>query len=233
LRALVLVLLLGPALAPTAHAADAVLPTCKALVPRLERDPSSQRNGSTLLGVDEIVEDVASTEDARACTGVAQYRDATSHITWTATWDDPKHTAFDVNGHETTEAESYSRARSLRIRNHPPGLDGAILIRSVVPFCADAAFTKLAENELHLGISFRDAFYREPDYKILSMSANGYGSGVVINCLATVGNSTTKGTIFIGTNWSETDDRKYELYILSPGPDGFTLTNRLWTMGTE
>jgi hypothetical protein len=221
------------AAAPLAQAQSTALPSCKALVPRLEQDPSSQHGGVPLLGVDYVVEDLQSTPDSRLCTGVAQYRDATTHITWSATWDDPKHTVFDVNGHETNASEAESRATTLRVRNHPPGLDGTFLLRSMVPYCEDANFAKLVENELHIGISFRDTFYREPSYSVVAMSSNGYGSGVVINCLATVGNGTIKGAIFIGTDWSDANGRKFQLYILSPGPDGFALKNRLWETATE
>jgi len=230
---LTLAVLLASAAAPVAHADEPVLPGCTALVTRLRADPSSQHEKAPLLGVDDIVEDVASLQDARLCTGVAQYRDATTHITWTAGWANSKHQSFDVNAHETTDAEAESRGRSLRIRTHPPGLDGTFLSRNVVPLCADPDFDKLAENELRTGISFRQGFFREPDYRILSMDSNGYGSGVVINCVALVGDANRKGEIFIGTQWAGEGSRKYEFYLLSPGPDGFSLPNRLWEMGTE
>jgi len=232
LRATILALGLVAA-ASAAQAQDAVLPSCKALVPRLKQDTSSRHDGVPLLGVDHIVEDLRSTPDARLCTGVSQYRDATTHITWSATWDDVKHTAFDVNAHETSPSEAESRATTLRVRNHPPGLDGTFLLSAIVPYCEDAAFTKLVENELHTGISFRDTFYREPSYNVLGLTLNGYGSGVVINCLATVGNGAIKGGIFIGTDWADASGRKFQLYVLSPGPEGFALKNRLWETGTE
>lgn len=169
MRALTLATLLVLAAAPVAQADEPVLPTCTALVPRLQDDPSSLRGELRVLSVDHIVEDITSTQDARVCTGVAQYRDATTHITWTATWQNPKHTSFDVNAHDTTDEEAERRARSIRIRTHPPGLDGTFLVRTVVPLCADKDFDKLAENELRVGISFRQSFFREPDYHILSM----------------------------------------------------------------
>jgi hypothetical protein len=233
LRALTFATLLVLAAAPVAQADEPVLPTCTALVPRLQDDPSSLRGKLRVLSVDHIVEDMTSTQDARVCTGVAQYRDATTHMTWTGTWEDAKHTSFDVNGHDTTDQEAESRARSIRVRTHPPGLDGTFLVRTVVPLCADQDFDRLAENELRVGISFRQSFFREPDYHILSMDSNGYGSGVVINCVATIGNANRKGEIFIGTQWADADGRKYEFYLLSPGPDGFAVPNRLWEIGTE
>ena len=53
------------------------------------------------------------------------------------------------------------------------------------------------------------------------------------NALFLVGNASRKGDIFIGTQWADADGRKYEFYLLSPGPEGFTLPNRLWEMSTE
>ena len=217
-----------------AVAAESGLPSCTALVAPLKSDRSSIRNGAPLLGVDAIVEDVQPAPSVRVCTGVALYRDGTSHITYTAKWNDEKHTSFDVNGHPTTDVEAASRARSLRIRNHPRERDGTFLIRVALPFCTDPEFTKLAEAELRYGISFRDVFYREPGYRIFAMDSNGYGSGILTNCVATVGDDTAKGAIFLGTNWAEGETaRKYQFYILSPGPDGFTLRNRLWEIGSE
>lgn len=217
-----------------AAAAPSALPSCTALVAPLQHDPSSVRDGAPLLAVDVIVEDVQPPRDTRVCTGVARYRDGTSHITYSAKWDDDKHTAFDVNAHETTDIEAASRARSLRVHNHPPGRDGTFLVRVTLPFCTDPEFTKLAEGELHYGISFRDTFYREPEDRIFAMDSNGYGSGILTNCVATIGDDHTKGVVFLGTNWAETlSTRKYEFYILSPGPDGFSLKNRLWEIGSE
>ena len=224
-----------------AGAAEPALPSCTALVAPLQRDPSSARNGAPLLAVDAIVEDVQPPPGTRLCTGVARYRDGTSHITYTAKWDDDKHAAFDVNAHEATTVEATSRARSLRVRNHPPGRDGTFLIRTSLPFCTDPDFTKLAASELRTGISAREAFYREPGYRIFALDTNGYGSGIMTNCLATVGDDQTKGVVFLGTNWTDTANAhkydsyilSYEFYILSPGPDGFSLKNRLWEMGSE
>jgi hypothetical protein len=234
LRASLLALLLVPAAASMAGAAESGLPSCTALVPTLQRDPSSVRGGAALLGVGVIVDDVQPAQDTRMCTGVARYRDGSTHITYTAKWDDDKHTSFDVNAHETTETEATSRARSLRIRNHPRGRDGTFLLRVELPFCTDPEFTKLAEGELRYGISFRDVYYREPGYRIFAMDSNGYGSGILTNCIATVGDDNTKGVIFLGTDWAEAmTARKYEFYILSPGPDGFSLKNRLWEIGSE
>lgn len=234
MRASLLALLLVPAAASTADAAESALPSCAALVAPLQADPSSFRQGAALLGVDAIVEDVQPPPDTRVCTAVARYRDGTDHITFTAKWTDGKRSSFDVNGHETTVDEATSRARSLRIRNHPPGRDGTFQVRVELPFCTDPEFTKLAETELRYGISFRDAFYREPGYRIFVMDSNGYGSGILTNCIATIGDDKSKGSIFLGTDWAEAEStRKYEFYILSPGPDGFSIKNRLWETGSE
>ena len=217
-----------------AGAAEPALPSCTALVARLQADPSTIRQGAPLLGVDAIVEDMQPPPNSRVCTGIARYRDGTSHMTFTAKWDHEKHASFDVNGHETTVAEAASRARSLRVSNHPPGRDGTFQLRVELPFCTDPEFTKLAETELQYGISFRDAFYREPGYRIFAMNANGYGSGILTNCVATVGDDKNQGSIFLGTNWAKAETaRKYEFYILSPGPDGFSLKDRLWEIGGE
>ena len=177
---------------------------------------------------------MAGTPDLRLCTGVARYRDGTGHITYSARWTDGTHTAVDVNGHETSALEAASRARSLRVRNHAQGLDGTFTLDTAEPFCSDRKFTQLAEAEIRSGISFRQAFYKEPDYRVFSMSANGYGSGVLANCVAVIGNDASKGAIFLGTNWAGSEiARTYEFYLLSPGPDGFVLKNRLWEIGTE
>ena len=234
MRASRLALLLVPAAAPIAGAAEPALPSCAALVAPLRADPSSVRQDAPLLGVDAIVEDAQPPPDTRLCTGVAHYRDGIGHITFSAKWKDAAHNSFDVNGHETTIDEATSRARSLRMRDHPPGRDGTFLIRLALPFCTDPEFTKLAETELRYGISFRDTFYREPGYRIFAMATNGYGSGILTNCVATVGDDKSKGSVFLGTSWAEAEAaRKYEFYLLSPGPDGFSLTNRLWEIGGE
>jgi hypothetical protein len=234
LRAPVGALLLVLAAAPIAGAAESALPSCTALVAPLQRDPSSVRAGAPLLGVDAIVEDVQGTQETRLCTGVARYRDGTGHITYSARWTGAKHSSVDVNAHETTALEAASRARSLRIRSHPRGESGTFSLDTEQPFCADAGFTKLAEAELRTGISFREAFYKEPDYRIFEMRANGYGSGVLANCVATLGTDAAKGAIFLGTNWAGLETaRTYQFYILSPGPDGFNLKNRLWESGSE
>lgn len=187
-----------------------------------------------LLGVQLIVEDVQSTPDARLCTGVAQYRDATIHITYTAVWNDSKHSSFDVNAHATTDAEAEGRAVSLRIDTHPPGRDGTFLVSLGLPFCTDADFAQQAERELREGIAYRRAFYREAQYRILGVTENGYGAGLGTNCIVTVGDDRNKGAVFIGTNdVPASQGQRFQFYILSPGPEGFALKNRLWEIGSE
>ena len=211
------------------------LPSCKDLVPTLIADPSSIRNRTKLLGVDHIVEDHNSTPDTRLCTGIAYYRNDISHITYNAKWSDAKRKAMIITGHETNNSEEASRALSLRRLNHPGGTDGTYSLEAYVPYCTDAEFIKIATAELHYGISFRAAFYREPDFEIIDISANGYGSGILSNCVATVGNDKEKGTSFLGTIWvaGGEKERRYEFYILESGPDGFRLKNRVWEMGGE
>jgi hypothetical protein len=234
LRQLPLALLLACAAATGARAQGQAMPTCTGLVPQLKADPSSVRDGAPLIGVDAIVEALQSTPTSRLCTGVARYKDTTADITYTAKFTDDRHQSFSVDAHDATADEAEDRAATLRRKFHPPGQDGTFSFASYVPYCTDAEFVKLAATELHDGVSFRDAFYREPDFRVIDISTNGYGSGILSNCIATVGDDQQKGAIFLGTNWvnSETG-RRYEFYILAVGPDGFKLKNRLWELSTE
>jgi hypothetical protein len=212
------------------------LPSCSGLVPDLKRLPTLVRSGLHVQAVDEIVEDIASSPLSRLCTGVVHYADEALHFTYTADWNDEGRTSYIVQAHETTPREEEQRAVSLRVRTHPSDDDGTYSLQDYVPYCTDAKFIKLATKELHLGISTRNAFYREPSYKILSIIANGYGSGVLANCVAVVGNDTVKGSIFMGTDWADqtgANGRRYQLYILAAGPEGWKLENRLWEMGAE
>ncbi|HXQ53508.1 MAG TPA: hypothetical protein VN802_20625 [Stellaceae bacterium] len=234
LRGLTLALLIACAAAAGARAQEQAMPSCDGLVPRLKADPSSIRNGTPLVGVDAIVEDLQSTPASRICTAAARYKSGNVNITFTAKFSDDKHLSFSVDAHDATVVEATSRARALRAKSHPPGQDGTFSFDAYVPYCTDAEFIKLATAELHYGISFRDAFYREPDFRILDISSNGYGSGILSNCIATVGNGEAKGAIFIGTNWVNSQTgRRYEFYVLASGPDGFKLKNRLWETGAE
>ncbi|HUZ72528.1 MAG TPA: hypothetical protein VMU87_06055 [Stellaceae bacterium] len=224
------------AAAPAARAQLIALPSCSGLVPDLQRSPALVRSGLHILRVDEIVEDVSSSPLARICTGVAHYADESLHLTYTADWRDNNRTDYVVQSHETTAAEEASRALSLRIRTHPADDDGTFSLDDYVPYCGDAEFTKLATAELHLGISARNAFYREPSFRIMSITTNGYGSGVLANCIAEVGNDKEKGAIFLGTDWADRagrNTRRYQFYILAAGPDGWKLKNRLWELGAE
>lgn len=234
IRSLVLVLALGCAFAATEARAQKALPTCSSLVPELKRSPMTLRNGLPLQTVDAIVEDISSTPDARICTGNARYVDGVRHFSFSARWKDVKQSAYTVEGHEAVTYEEASRARSLRVRTHPKGADGTFAVRSYVPFCTDAEFIRIATNELRLGISFRTLFYREPTYRIVSISSNGYGSGILANCIATVGDGEQQGAVFFGTDWvaGETE-RRFQFYILETGPEGWKLKNRLWEIGTE
>lgn len=227
--------LLACALAP--HAAFAqlrALPTCSGLVPALERDRELIRSGLAITRVDAIVEDISSTPDARFCTGVAHYPDGAIHLTYSAFWSDAAKTSYAVEGHETTAHETASRALSLRVRLHPVGDDGTFSTNDYVPYCTDARFRHMATRELHLGISTDVGFYREPDFTIKKMAVNGYGSGILANCVATVGDGAAQGAIFIGTDWAPgAANRRYQFYILAAGPDGWKLPNRLWRLGAE
>lgn len=222
--------------APAAQAQLVALPTCSGLVPDLERSPNLVRSGLHILRVDEIVEDIASSPLARVCTGVAHYADELLHLTYTANWRDEARTEFVIQSHETTEPEEASRALSLRIRTHPSNDDGTFSLDDYVPYCGDAEFRKRATTELHLGISTRNAFYREPTFTFTSIITNGYGSGVLANCVAEVGNDKEKHAIFLGTDWSDRtgeNQRRYQFYILAAGPDGWKLKNCLWELGAE
>ena len=234
IRFLFLVLALGFVCAATAAHAQKTLPTCSGLVADLKRSPLTVRNGLPLQTIDAIVEDATSTPDARLCTGNARYVDGARHFSFSARWRDVKQSAYTVEGHESVTYEEAARARSLRVRTHPKGADGTFAVRSYVPFCTDAEFIRIATNELRLGISFRSLFYREPTYRIVSISSNGYGSGILANCIATVGDGEQQGAIFLGTDWvSGEAERRFQFYILETGPDGWKLKNRLWETGTE
>jgi hypothetical protein len=66
------------------------------------------------------------------------------------------------------------------------------------------------------------------------MIVNGYGSGILANCVATVGDDKEEGAIFLGTDWVPGEaNRRYQFYILDAGPDGWKLVNRLWQLGAE
>ena len=222
------------AAAGSAHAQDKPLPSCSNLVVALKDDPSSILNGSALLSVENLVADPSSTGLHRLCTGVANYRDATSHISYTANWKDESETTVDVNAHPTTSDEAKGRAVALRNAYHTGGQDGTYAIVDYTPYCADDDFATVATHEMNQGISTGEAFYLEPGYKIFSIAPNGPGSGILANCLATVGNDQVKGDIFIGTNWvNSTQATIYQFYILEAGPDGFKLANRLWDLKTE
>lgn len=217
-----------------AGARGAGLPDCAALVAPVAKDPSSISEGEPLLGIDAIVEDVASTDSVRICTGIGRYRSSSPHITFTAKWRDEGHTTVTLDAHPATAAETAARARSLRIRNHPPGEDGTFLLKTIPAYCADPGFMRRAAEELQRGISVDDGFYREPDYKIFDMQPNGADTGVMANCIATVGNDTVKGEIFLGTNWVRgATGQHYEFYVLPAGPQNFRLVNRLWQMSAE
>lgn len=220
-------------IAAAAEAGAAPLPDCAALVAPLQQDPSSIREAEPLLGVDAIVQDAASTDDVRICTGIGRYRSASAHITYTAKWQDEKRTRFSIAAHDTTEAEAAARARSLRTRFHPTG-DGTFLIKNDPAYCTDPDFLRRATQELQWGISVDDAFYQEPDYTIFDMRANGDDTGIMANCVATVGNDKVKGEIFLGTNWEQGENgRRYEFYVLAAGPQNFRLKDRLWDMSAE
>ena len=220
--------------APGAQAQLRALPSCTGLVPGVMRLPGLVRSGLKPLQVDAVVEDLASTPDNRICTGVLHYADESVHLTFTALWRDAGDRGDAISTHETSAREEQSRALSLRLRFHPEGEDGTFAIRDYVPYCSDSEFIRRATEELHLGISRRDAFYREPSFKIFSMAPNGYGSGVLANCIAVVGDGQQKGAIFLGTDLVPgAANRRYQFYILSAGPDGWKLKNRLWDLGIE
>lgn len=225
--------LAGVSAALPAHA-DRALPTCSSLVAELQRNAIMVRNGLPLQAIDAIVEDLKSTPTTRICTGVAHYPDGNWHVTFTGRWRDERQTSFLVEGHETVRYEEDDRARSLRVRTHPKGMDGTFAVRAYVPYCTDPEFIRIANSELHLGISYRNTFYREPTYKILSIEANGYGSGILANCVAKVGDAEEQGAIFLGTDWvgGETE-RRFQFHILETGPEGWKLKNRLWEIGSE
>ena len=219
------------AFAGTAVAADEpVAPKCGPLLALVQNDPSSIRDGAPLLSVSAIVEDQISTSEARICTGVALYRDGKEPVTYTARWR-PARRAFDIELHQTTEAEASSRARSLRQLYHPEGEDGTFSLTSSIVGCAQPDYRAIAARELQLGIAVRAAFYREPDFDIFDISSNGPGSGLLSNCIATVGDAKERGRIFIGTDWTgDESDRRVQFYVLDAGPDGFKLRNRLWEL---
>ncbi len=228
---LALTVLLGAA---PAIAQPKILPSCSGLLGNLQRDPTNLRFGAPFHSLSAIVADTTSSPDSRMCTAVAQYANGNSHLTYTAHWDDKKHTAYTVLWHETTAIEEASRAISLRLRNHPAGQDGTFSLGTYVPYCTDPQFVRMARAELRYGISFRNAFYKEPTYDIMTIAANGYGSGILSNCVATVGNDQEKGAVFLGTNWvaGETQ-RRYAFYMLDVGPDGWKIRNRLWELSAE
>jgi len=224
----------GCACIATAAHAERALPTCSGLVAEMQRSPMMVRNGLPLQSIDAIVEDLKSTPVSRTCTGVAHYPDGNWHVTFTGRWKDDAQTNFAVDGHETARYEEEDRARSLRVRTHPKGTDGTFAVRAYVPYCTDPEFIRLATNELHLGVSYRASFFKEPTYKILSIEANGYGSGILANCVATVGDAEEQGAIFIGTDWvSGQTERRFQFHVLETGPEGWKLKNRLWELGSE
>ncbi|HUB97339.1 MAG TPA: hypothetical protein VL993_15560 [Stellaceae bacterium] len=229
-----LLALLPTIVACAAHAEGKPLPQCSGLIAAVRSDPSSILNGSSLLNVEKLVADLRSNAETRICTGVADYRDATTHITYTAKWLDESQTAIDVNAHPTTVDEAKGRALALRQANHPKGETGIYELSDYTPYCTDADFLAMATKELHYGISVGAAFYREPGYRIFDITPNGPGAGILANCVATVGDDKTKGQIFIGTNWVNIQAAtQYQFYILDTGPEGFKLTDRLWDLATE
>lgn len=220
--------------ASCAAAQERRLPSCTGLVPALMRDPSSARNDYKLEGVQYVVDDIGSGPDERVCTALGLYQEGDVPIAYTARWEDDTRTAYDVNAHGATPIDEISRAASLRVRNHPEGQDGTFSVRTYVPYCTEPEFLRLARQELRFGISTRNAFYKEPDYDIFKIIPNGYGSGILSNCIATVGNDTVRGDIFIGTDWVPGQtQRRYQFYILPTGPEGWKLQNRLWTSSAE
>lgn len=189
--------------------------------------------GEPLLGIDALVEDLESTPDVRVCTGVGRYRSISKHITFTAKWRDEQQKAVSLDAHNTTDDEAVSRARSLRIKLHPSG-DGTFSVKILPAVCTDPAFVRQAQEELRLGISVDEALYREPGYTIFKMTSNGYGSGIMANCIATIGDSELRGEIFLGTNWARGEaGRRFVFYALPAGPEDFRLTDRLWQLSTE
>jgi hypothetical protein len=203
------------------------------LVAPLRQDPSSVHDDETLLSVDAIVQDVSSTDDVHICTGIARYRSASTHITYTAKWLDDGHTQFGIDAHATTDDEAAARARSLRRKYRPTG-DGTFLIYSYPAFCTDPGFLRRATQELQWGISLDDTFFREPDYTIFDIEPNGDNSGIMANCIATVGNDKVKGEVFLGTNWVRGESgHRYSFYVLTAGPQDFRLKDRLWDMSAE
>jgi hypothetical protein len=234
MRSYLPVLALAGACAAAPAQAERALPTCSGLVPDLQRNALMVRNGLPLQAIDVIVEDLKSTPVSRICTGVAHYPDGNRHVTFTGRWRDLRETSYVVEGHETVHYEEEDRARSLRVRTHPKGMDGTFSVRAYVPYCTDPEFIRLATNELHLGITYRNLFFREPAYKILSIEANGFGSGILANCVAKVGDADEQGAVFLGTDWvSGATERRFQLHILETGPDGWKLKNRLWEIGSE
>jgi hypothetical protein len=234
MRPLIPALWLGCLWATAAAHAESALPTCSGLVAALKQSPMTVRNGLPLLTVDAIVEDLKSTPDSRVCTGVAHYPDGAQHVTFLGRWKDERQTSYTVEGHETIKYEEAARALSLRVKTHPNGTDGTFAVRAYLPYCTDAEFIRIATNELRQGISFRGLFFKEPTYKIVSIDANGYGSGILANCVATVGDAEQHGQIFLGTDWVNGEaERRFQFYILESGPDGWKLKNRLWEFGTE
>jgi hypothetical protein len=231
LRGAAAALILPLAIAGTSAAADApVAPDCNKLLSIVQNDPSSIHDGAPLLSVSAIVEDEISTDDARICTGVGHYRDSDIPVTYTARWK-PIDDTFDIEMHPATNDEAVSRARTLRTLYHPKGADGTFSLADTSAGCLDPDYKALATRELRLGISFLASFYREPDIQILDIATNGFGSGLLANCIATVGNGKEKGDIFIGTNWTGNEnDRRTQFYVLDAGPEGFKLKDRLWEL---
>jgi hypothetical protein len=220
--------------AVAAHAQEKPLPSCSGLIDALKRDPSSIVNGSPLLSVEKLVANIGSSAENRVCTGVANYRDATTHITYTAKWVDDTKSTVDVNAHPTTEDETKARAIALRVAHHAEGTDGTFALVDYTPYCTDPDFLTMATSELHHGISTVTDFYLEPDYRISDIVPNGPGSGIMANCVATVSDDKVTGEIFFGTNWvNVAAASRFQFYVLETGPDGFKLVNRLWDLATE
>ena len=230
MRAAAFAFVLLPAVAGVSAADDEKAPDCHTLFTMVQKDPSSIHDGAPLLSMTAIVEDQSSTADERVCTGVAHYRDADVNSTFTARRRSGSE-EFDIEMHEATDDEAASRARSLRTLYHPARQDGTFTLLDTAGGCLDPDYRDLATRELHLGISFRTSFYREPEFNILDISTNGFGSGLLSNCVATVGNGKEKGDIFIGTNWTgDESDRRIQFYVLDTGPEGFKLKDRLWEL---
>ncbi|HUK00421.1 MAG TPA: hypothetical protein VLV85_19370 [Stellaceae bacterium] len=222
-------LLLAPA-GVAAAPSEPIAPDCLTLLTMVRQDPSSVRDTAPLLSVSAIVADQTSTLDVRICTGIGHYRDNDVPVTYTAHWR-PAKQDFDIELHATTDDEAASRAVSLRTLYHLAGEDGTFSLLDTAGGCTDPDYRVLAARELRTGISFRTSFFREPRIEILNLVSNGFGSGLLSNCIATISDGKEQGDIFLGTNWTgSSSDRRIQFYVLDAGPEGFKLKDRLWQL---